>query len=293
MPAAPQEPDPTIDCAMAHWRQGDVCLDAGLEFIHLVDLSRKGSIVAAHAAQQLQQTGEPIPTGASPVTDSVPGFVVLTQTCDIVRPNAQRPYLEVSPLIRVSVAFVEEVRRLRRPAFAYVPAVAERQLVADLDRVMTVEKNVVAGWHRVPGWHTDDQARAFAEALARKCSRFAFPDDFVAMISRLQQRLRRRHDRQHPEGAHLRALREIRVRAAPSWDDDQVNLGFWFIKDDDPPGPAWADLVDEWMALLDAARRFRVEFAVACRLEDIAAKDYIESDRLDLDSLSGPAVSDG
>src|SRR5687768_1657702 len=55
----------------------------------------------------------------------------------------------------------------------------------------------------------------------------------------------------HAEGAHLRALREIRVRAAPSWDDEEVRLAFWFIKEAEPEGhaPGWDEWVDEWSGL--------------------------------------------
>jgi hypothetical protein len=233
----------------------------------------------------LREQEDQLPTVPVPISEEVAGFVVLTQTCDIVRSNAQRPYVEVSPLISVSDEFLEDVRCLRRAAFGYIPATAGRLLVADLDRVMTIEKTVVATWHRVPGWVTDDQARAFSEALSRKRIRFAFPDDFVAITGKLQQRLRKRHNRQHPEGAHLRALREIRVRAAPAWDADHVALSFWFIKDQEPDGvsSAWQGFAEQWVALLDQSGRFQIEFAISCRLEDLTARDY-----LDLDSLSSP-----
>jgi hypothetical protein len=129
---------------------------------------------------------------------------------------------------------LNDIRRLRRPAFAYVPATAANCLVADLDRTMTVEKSLVADWTRVPGWETDTDLRDFALALSRKRSRFAFPEDFVAAAMPLQERLTEKHNGQSDEGAHLRALREIRVRAAPSWDSKQVQLSWWFVKDADP-----------------------------------------------------------
>ena len=92
------------------------------------------------------------------------------------------------------------------------------------------------------------------------------------------------------EGAHLLALREIRVRAAPSWDADQVQLNWWFVKDDDPQDvPAdWPTLFDRWLALFeqDEGGRFRLDAPIACRLEDMTARDYVDSDRLDLDRLS-------
>ena len=151
---------------------------------------------------------------------------------------------------------------------------------------MTVEKALVAGWARTPGWETDDELRDFASALARKRSRFAFPDDFVAAAADLQRHLAARHNRQTAEGAHLQVLREIRVRAAPSWDDGEVLLSWWFIKDADPAEADWATFLKGWLDLFDSTGRFRLDSSIACRLEDMTARDYIESDRLDLDRLS-------
>lgn len=277
-----------IDSDLRHWRQGDVCLDAGLDFVHLADLRIPGTDAAIEAAKQQREQGDDLPFEPVSLLASVPGLVVLTQTCDIVRPAPQRPYLEVSPLIAVTEVFLNEVRRLQRPAFAYVPAIAQHRLVADLDRVMTVEKSLATKWQRVPGWNTDEEGRAFADALARKRSRVAFPNDFVASIQKFQRHLRKRHNGRHAEGAHLRALREIRVRAAPDWNNAQVNLGFWFVKEEEPADVTadWPARVEAWMHMFDQSGRFVVEFALACRLEDITAQDYVESDRLDLDALS-------
>jgi hypothetical protein len=283
-------PDPLhdADATLQVWRQGDVTLDAGLTFVHFADLSRPISPAARRAAEAMLYEGEALPEGPVPLMDDVPGFVMLTQTCDIVRPSAERPYVEVAPLIMVSLEWLEDIRMLRRPAFAYVPALAEERLVADLDRIMTVEKAVVAPWRRIPGWSTDNEIRAFAKALARKRARFAFPDDFNEAATKLQERFKKRHNRQHAEGAHLKALSEIRIRAAPSWDTDQVTISLWFIKSGDPEGipAAWSDWMDAWTALFDESGRFQIETAVACLLEDMTARDYVDSDRLDLDQLS-------
>ena len=153
---------------------------------------------------------------------------------------------------------------------------------------MTVEKALIAGWTRIPGWETDDEQRDFARALARKRSRLAFPDDFAAAARNLQEHLIDKHNRQIDEGAHLRALREIRVRAAPSWDDGEVQLSWWFIKEADPVDVQvdWQRFLDQWLALFDHTGRFRLDPPIACRLEDMTAHDYVESDHLDLDRLS-------
>lgn len=283
-----EEDERTIDQALQAWRQGDVSLDVGLEFLHFADLSRPHSPASAQVAEELAHDREAIEAGPTPVLDAVRGVVMLSQTCDVVRGCRNRPFVEVAPLIEVPGRWVEEIRRLKRPAFAYVPATVGERLVADLDRTMTVEKAIVAGWTRISGWETDDDLRDFARALARKRSRFAFPDDFVAATRSFQERLTDKHNRQTDEGAHLRALREIRVRAAPSWDDGEVRLSWWFIKDADPvDAPVdWSSFVDQWLALFDQTGRFRLESPIACRLDDMTARDYVESDHLDLDRLS-------
>lgn len=94
-----------------------------------------------------------ITEGAENVETEVRGFAVLTQTCDLVRPCADRPFVEVSPLVEVDDRVLREIERGRRPNYGFIPGVAPRRLVADLDRVMTVEKAVVAAWARVVQHH--------------------------------------------------------------------------------------------------------------------------------------------
>ena len=282
MPVANED---AIDDALRHWRQGDITLDPGLEFVFLADLSHPHSPGSIHA---VETDAGPLLDEAVPLLESVRGLAVLTQSCDVVRRCRDRPFVEVAPLVEVSADHVEDVRRLRRPRFAYCPATVRDGLVVDLDRTMTVEKAVVARWTRTPGCTTDEQVKDFALALGRKRWRAAFPDDFVGAAQRLQARIVGKHNRNTSEGAHLQALREIRVRAAPSWDHDPAHLTWWLIKDRDPEDirVAWADHADDWAALFDQSGRFRTETFVVCTLDDMTARDYSESDVLDLDRLS-------
>lgn len=276
-----------IDRALAQWRQGDVTFDPGLEFVHLANLSRPHSRASREVAGTVEK--EAVTQDAVLILDTaVRGLAMLTQTCDVVRGCRDRPFVQVAPLIEVDAEDLEHVRRLKLPALAYVPGTAAQRLVADLDRTMTIEKAVVARWTRTAGWQTDEEIRLFAEALSRKCSRFAFPDDFIRAVSKLQNRLAKKYDRNSEEGAHLRSLFAIRVRAAPSWDEKQVQLSWWFIKESDPSDvkanwPLWAK---EWLGLFDQTGRFRIDPPTICRLEDMTGRDYFESDLLDLDRLS-------
>lgn len=273
------EPDSAVDEALRDWRQGD-CVVGEQWFVRRIDPAVRVPGVSYNISNKdidLEESCER-------------GFVVVTQTCDIVRACATRPYVEVCPLIEVDEGTFRQTEKGHRPALAFVPVLAAQRLVADLDRVMTVEKPVVAKWPRMPGWTTDDEAREFAASLARKRERFAFPDDFVRFSKRLEDRLSEKHDKQSDEGRALQALREIRVQAAPSWNTaERISLMFWFVRNDKEPdfeGKSWAELLDAWLGLVPENERFvRVEGQVVT-LDEMVASDYVHSDRLDLDHLS-------
>ena len=266
-----------VDESIATWRQGD-CVVGDNWFLYRTNTENPLTDDAKAAALEEAENAE------SPVR----GFAVLTQTCDIVRSCADRPFVEVSPLVEVDHQVLHEIERGRKPSYGFIPGVADRLLVADLDRVMTVEKAVVAGWERIEGCRTDDETRRFSLALARKRARTAFPDDFTEFASPLRDRILEKHDKQSDEGRALRALREIRVRAAPSWDADAVELTFWFIEGDDEPLETedWEHCLTALPQPTSTFERFVRVDGVVQTLDDLTARDYVESDPLDLDHLS-------
>lgn len=266
-----------IDASLQEWRQGDLALDESW-FVHVGD----GALPLSEAAAQAE-------SGTQALTAEVLGLVVLTQTCDVVRSCVSRPFIEVAPLVRVSEDDLHQVKRGRRPAHATLPMLEKELLVADLDRVMTVEKSIVASWKRTPGFTQDADRRAFAQSLARKRVRFAFPDDFTALAKKLQARLGDKHDKNTDEGRGLRALREIRVCASPSWDAASTEIFLWFIRDDADArldGKSWADLLKDWLKLVPATGRFTSIDGQVATLQEMTAEDYVGSDPLDLDYLS-------
>lgn len=267
-----------IDAALQEWRQGDIALDESW-FVHVGD----PSVPLTEAAAQVDDTE------IQALTSDVRGLVVVTQTCDVVRNCVVRPYIEVAPLVQISEDDFRTVKRGRRPAHAMLPAVEKDLLVADLDRVMTVEKSIVAKWTRTPGYTLDADGRCFAQALARKRVRFAFPDDFTTLMKKLQGRLTCKHDKSTDEGCALRVLREIRVHAAPSWDASQVNVFFWFVRNDADAerfGKSWAELLIDWLKLIPSAGRFSSIEGQVVTLRDLTAEDYVDSDPIDLDHLT-------
>ncbi len=267
-----------VDDTLKEWCQGD-CVLGEHWFVQRFNPQRPLTSDSANVAQEEIDLAE----------SEVEGFVVVTQTCDIVRSCANRPFIEVVPLVKVNEQLLYEIQKSRRPQFVYIPGVAQLNLVADLDRVMTVEKAVVAKWERKLGCRNDEEIRALGQALARKRVRFAFPDDFVRFAKKLQKRMRDKHDKGSVEGEALRALREIRVRAAPSWNAPEIQLMFWFIRNEEQvqfQELGWDQFLQQWLQLLPESGRFQSVEGLVVSLEDMTAKDYVESDPLDLDDLS-------
>ncbi|MGE3839927.1 MAG: hypothetical protein AB7G40_18695, partial [Hyphomonadaceae bacterium] len=240
----------SVDAALQEWRQGDLVLENAPALVHLADLRKPLTVEATATASEEGLDAEDYAVGA--VFSEVRGLVVLTQSCDIVRSCKQRPFVEVAALVELTPDQYRLVEKNRMPSFACIPRLADQRLAVHLDRSMTIEKAVLADCVRVAGLEGDDQVRAFSDALARKRSRFAFPTDFILGLTALRKRLTERHSKNSVEGAHIRALREIRVRAAPSWTAAAVFLTLWFVIDGDPIGhPAsWGDVVEEWASLI-------------------------------------------
>ena len=267
-----------IDTTLLEWCQGD-CVLGEHWFIYRFNPQRPLTSDSADVAKEETDLAE----------SEVKGFAIVTQTCDIVRSCNERPFVEIVPLVEVDEQQLHDVQRSRRPQYAYIPGVAGLNLVADLDRIMTVEKAIVAEWERKPGCLSDDEIRALGQALTRKRARFAFPDDFTDFARKLQNRLRDKHDKANDEGEALRALREIRVRAEPSWNSSEIRLIFWFIRDDDQnqfKGVGWDQFLNQWLQLIPESGRYKNVEGSVVALKDMTAKEYVESDPLDLDHLS-------
>jgi len=194
-----------IETALREWRQGDATLDDGTFIVHLADKRAPLTAAARDAVDEV-----PAEYNVFDVLSSVKGLVVVSQSCDIVKKCTASEYVEVSPLVEIAEeAQLHAIRKGRQLRYAYLPGLADRKLAVDLDRTMTVEKAVVAGWNRIPGCTTDVERRDFADALARKRQRFAFPDSFNAGLANFRDRLKEKEGKASPEGSLIAALDQI------------------------------------------------------------------------------------
>jgi hypothetical protein len=271
-----------INEALKGWKQGDLVLTSQLPFACYA----LASLPLSPAAQQTPPEQE---SGLLLVESIEPGFVVVTQTCDIVRSCRDRPYVEFVPLVPAAPEIIEEARRLRRAAIAFHPEAARHGLVADLDRAMTIEKALLVSLPRQAGLAPREAIVTFAAALANKRARFAFPDDFVETCLRFTKRVKDKASKQSPEGRHLDALEEIRVLAEPDWAAGSVDLTFWLVKRGDPPSPNWPHWANQWAKLIDTSGRYKTATMRVTTLDDMTARDYQTSHHLDFDQLSVPA----
>ena len=105
---------------------------------------------------------------------------------------------------------------------------------------------------------------------------------------KIRRRIIDKHGKNSDEGAHIRSLREIRVCAEPSWSSDVVTIDLLFIKNSDPADTEtkWDLYADLWLSQFDQSGRFRFQQLVVYSLDDVTAREYVDSERLDFDRLS-------
>jgi hypothetical protein len=273
-----------IDSCLASWRQGDVVLDGNIPFVHLADLA---SPTTAGAEELVAEQGT---DGLALVSMDVLGFVVVTQTCDLVRTCLERPYLEICPLIPVPDNDVEMIRRGRLPRYVALPGLTNDKIVADLDRVMTIEKGLLVSitHQRTKGISNDQEASILSETLGRKRTRAALPDDFVASVSSLRRRIIEKHPKDSAEGDFLRSVREIRVRPIPDWDASEIEVEFLYVFDaaKNIPKDAERKWIEPLMSRVKIGPWITAVYGRPVGLDQLSAASYLSSERLDLDHLS-------
>ncbi len=206
-------PSKDVDEPLKHWCQGDFALEVG-------------GFLYAGIAEGIE------PFQAEDTTEGIVGHIVISQTCDIVRCTGGRDFVAVCPLIEVNEQKLSEIRKGRRPYLTDVENTDE-EVVADLSRVMSIEKDVLQTWERQSGFSNDMSRLRFAAALERKFGRFAFPDDFDEAIKKFRQRVWSRHTKpKSMPGAVYRSLDQIRFRTDPNWSAEMRKISVIAIMND-------------------------------------------------------------
>jgi len=101
------------------------------------------------------------------------GAVLLTQTCDAVRP--EKPTVALAPIVRLEGSTAGEARDGKLLRYIHVRS-ADPEAFADLSVIATIDKALFAALPRTAGIdQTDDDAvREFGRAVGRRFGRFPF-----------------------------------------------------------------------------------------------------------------------
>jgi len=285
----------------------------------LLDTTQQGDVITGIGRL-------PIITGAGELPEvrgeQVDALAIVTQTCDIVRDPARRPYLQVVRVIDLAASSsLGTLRRGSTPGRVWLPGFGATKF-ADLDTIATIRKDVLASPEVAiqPGARSSYEYAAVGHQIGRCFARFAFPDEVTRALDPLRRRLVSKANGQGDEGRVLAKVEEIRAAAIPGWDADtyEVELTFIFAAgalthllpapgaatapSESAPeaakgvvsGPtAWASpavqsLLDHWVALCEIGGPISVVRAEAVNAEDFTMVDTRRTVRLDLDEVSWP-----
>lgn len=259
--------------AVRLWRQGDYTLDFR-HFPTVVDHDSDGPI------------GD---------TDAVEGFVVISQTCDIVNQVADRNFVVVAPLIASeNEKFLEEVAAAATPAAAPLEHPPSEKHIVDLTRTTTISKAVLAKMVRAEGFSTEVGRNEFARQLERRYGRFAFPDELNPPLSALRAQSRSRHNKDSDVGRVYRSIRSFHVAASPDFDTKGARIRISVLLEDPEQMQTTRDEILKELESLAAASKFKwpAEFEMAkpffvlLNRDEMTVRQYEASQRVDLDFIS-------
>lgn len=258
----------------SEWRQGDFALACG-------------PLLFADAPESLEDG----PFLATLADQDPAGFVVVSQTCDIVRDLESAPYVAVCPLIEVVPETLKSIEAGRQPRFASLEH-APQNHVADLLRIMSVSKALLRTWARQPGFSTERSAECFARALERVFGRFAFPDSFNECMSPLTKQIFAKHGKNGDIGKAVRSLEELRVFHSAAWDADAVEIAFLLILAKEKERLVVPEKIKQTFEEAFAGLIWTPPFSLANpsvylgTYDDFSAREYVQSVPLDVNSLS-------
>ena len=219
-----------------------------------------GAAVVRYALADRPLTAAAARAGSGPtaIREPLELAVVISQTCEIVRPCDQRPMVHLAAVVRLEGRVLDEAKRGWRPQYVQVPWAGDDHF-ADLEVQGSVEKAVLLDASVVAECQDATASMRFADGLARHRSRFAFPDDLAPTLEPLVGRFREKAGKDTPQGRRIDDVVAIRAVATPSWYEAPISVELVFVIESDrlPPQPAGSDppkeLLDE-IASKDAHR---------------------------------------
>ncbi len=264
---------------LADWQQGDFSLECG-------------GLVFRDVAGIDDDTGEETDICCD---EAVLGFVVISQTCDVIRDpaNTSLKYVSVCPLVEIDFEGLSSVEKGKVPRFGLIANTPDN-VVVDFSRTMSVSKELLVSWEKQRGCPLEKEQLQFARSLERFFGRFAYPDAFNDSLISLRKAVNNRYDKNSIFGKALRSIRELRVYPHASWNSpDSVPVTLIVILDEEIEREIKdRDKVYEQIKLKVNEIDWKAPFSLheqeihLAELRDLTAVDYLNSYPLDLNSLS-------
>ena len=203
--ASPGDQEGPVDPELGAFRQGDVIREV----------------------TELIVVGE---DGAAETVAAPYGTVLISQTCDIVRPD--RPTAQLSPIVLLENGdMAREARAGKRPRYVPLAEMGD-EYFADLSFISTVRKKCLAGKSHSPGVGGGLGVSRFGRGVARKFGRFAFPDELTPWLKPLEDVVASKSAKANsPEGVALSSVVEFRLESATDWQQFPLNLTLSIILD--------------------------------------------------------------
>lgn len=154
--------------------------------------------------------------------------VVISQTCDVVL--GKQPTIIVASVITLTGDHARQASRREMPRYIHLPMIGEDKF-ADLAWVRAVQRTEFDGLQYSQGIDVadDESVRAFALAVGRWFSRFAFPDDVVPWLNPLIELIRTKYKKPaSPLGRVLAEVVEFRVESE-NWATRPLDLSLHVI----------------------------------------------------------------
>jgi len=198
------------------------------------------------------------------------GVVIVTQTCDVVRP--ERPNIQLCPVVERPSDSAKRERHGSRPSLVHLPAIGDTAF-ADLNSICSVNKEILAGQSPVRGAIHIADVRKFGQRVGRRFSRFAFPDAVTPWLKPLQDLVEDKQAKvSGPAGWALQRVASLRLACASDWVDPPYDLTLWLVMEpgvlpefEEDEVPEIPGALSGWLAKLGEAPKVRGN-AVATRL---------------------------
>ena len=271
---------PDIVQRLADWQQGDFSLECGgLVFRDIVGTD--------------DEIGEESDIFYD---EAVLGFVVISQTCDVVRApiNTSHKFVTVCPLVEIEFEGLSNIERGKAPRFGLI-ANTPKNVVVDFSRTMSVSKELLVNWERQRGCPSEKEQLLFSRSLERFFGRFAYPDAFNDSINSFRKAVHDKYDKNSLFGMVLRSIKELRVYPHASWNTpDSVPITLIVVLDEEFEREVKdRNVIYEQIKLKIDQIDWKTPFSLheeqgihLAELRDLTAADYLNSYPLDLNSLS-------